>query len=169
MGRKLTILSLALTVFATAAGVPRSRFASPIEVVPSADGARVYILCEGTDEVAVYDTQRGAIVRRIPVGRAPKGLSLAAGGTRLYVANSWSDTVSEIDTSTLTILRTLPAGYEPNAAIADLAGRFLYVANRISNDISVVDLASGEDVKRLAAGRGVSYLALSPDGALLHA
>jgi YVTN family beta-propeller protein len=157
-----------LTVFATAAGVPRSRFPSPIEVVASPDGARVYILCEGTDEVAVYDTQRRAIVRRIPVGRSPKGISLAAGGARLYVANSWSDTVSEIDTSTLSVLRTLPAGYEPNAAVADAEGRFLYVANRIGNDISVVDLASGQDVKRLAAGRGASYLALSPDGKRLY-
>ena len=45
-----------------------------------------------------------------PVGRVPKGLSLAPGGKRLYVANSWSDTVSEIDTATLTVVRTLPAG-----------------------------------------------------------
>ena len=56
----------------------------------------------------------------------------------------------------------LPAGFEPNAAIADRDGRFLYVANRISNDISVVDLATGREAKRLAAGRGASYLAHVP-------
>jgi YVTN family beta-propeller protein len=157
-----------LTVFATAADSPRGRFPSPIEVVASADGGRVYILCEGTGEVAVYDTQRAAIVRRIPVGRVPKGLSLAPGRKRLYVANSWSDNVSEIDTATLAVVRTLPAGYEPNAAIADADGRFLYIANRISSDISVVDLASGQEVKRLAGGRGASYLALSPDGSRIY-
>ena len=163
----IPVLTL-MTVFATAAGGPRLRFPSPIEVAVSPDGARVYILCEGTDELAVYDTQRRAIVRRIVVGRVPKGLSLAAGGRRLYVANSWSDTVSEIDTGSLTVLRTLPAGYEPNAAVSDRDGRFLYVANRISNDIAVVDLASGQEVKRLAAGRGASFLALSPDGAFIY-
>ena len=78
----IPVLTL-MTVFATAAGGPRLRFPSPIEVVVSPDGARVYILCEGTDEVAVYDTRRHAIVRRIAVGRVPKGLSLAAGGKRL--------------------------------------------------------------------------------------
>ena len=62
----------------------------------------------------------------------------------------------------------LPAGFEPNAAITDRAGRFLYVANRISNDVSVVDLTAGMEVKRLAAGRGASYLALSPDGASIY-
>jgi YVTN family beta-propeller protein len=159
---------LLLTVFATAADPPRSRYPSPIEVAVSPDGARVYVLCEGTDEVVVFDSSRGAIVRRIPVGRVPKGLSITPGGQRLYVANSWSNTVSEIDTETLAVLRTLPAGFEPNAALADKAGRFLYVANRVSGDISVVDLASGQEVKRLAAGRGASYLALSPDGAFVY-
>jgi len=157
-----------VTVFATAAGGPSARFPSPIEVVLSPDGARLFVLCEGTDEVAVYDTARRALVRRIPVGRVPKGFSLAPDGKRLYVANSWSDTVSEIDTESLTVVRTLPAGYEPNAAVSDRAGAFLYVANRISGDISVVDLASGREVKRLAAGRGASFLALSPDGAFIY-
>ena len=48
--------STLMTVFATAAGAPRLRFPSPIEVAVSPDGARLYVLCEGTDEVAVYDT-----------------------------------------------------------------------------------------------------------------
>ena len=46
--------------------------------------------------------------------------------------------------------------------------RFLYTANRISNDISVLDLASGKEIKRLAAGRGASYLTLSPDGTQIY-
>lgn len=170
MRAKLLIPSLALlTLFATAADSPRTRYPSPIEIAMSPDGTRVYILCEGTDEVVVYDAVRGAVTRRIPVGRVPKGLSLAAGGKRLYVTNSWSDTVTEIDAASLEAVRTLPAGWEPNAALADAAGRFLYIANRIGNDISVVDLGSGQEVKRLAAARGVSYLASSPDGASIYA
>ena len=84
------------------------------------------------------------------------------------MANSWSDSISEIDTAALAVVRTLPAGFEPNSVITDLAGRFLYVANRISNDISMVDLSTGAEVKRLAAGRGASYLARSPDGASIY-
>jgi YVTN family beta-propeller protein len=102
------------------------------------------------------------------VGRAPKGLSVANGGKRIYVANSWSDSVSEIDAASLTVLRTLPAGFEPNAVMTDRAGRFLYTANRISDDVSVVDLGNGQEVKRLAAGRGASYLAMSPDGSRIY-
>ena len=38
------------------------------------------------------------------------------------------------------------------------------MANRLSNDISVIDLNGGQEIKRLLAGRGASYLALSADG-----
>jgi len=144
------------------------RFPSPIELALSKDGARLFALCEGTDEVVAYDTHTTKILRRIRVGRVPKGLSLSPDGSHLYVANSWSDSISELDTATLALVRTLPAGFEPNSVITDLAARFLYVANRVSNDISVIDLKSGTELKRLAAGRGASYLERSPDGASIY-
>jgi YVTN family beta-propeller protein len=157
-----------LAVISIGAIPPAARYPSPVELAVAPDGARLYILCEGTDEVVVYDTAARRIERRIPVGRVPKGLSLGLGGTRLYVANSWGDSVSEIDTGSLAVIRTLPAGYGPNAAVADRDGRCLYIANRISNDVAVVDLASGREWKRLAAGRGASYLAISPDGRFVY-
>jgi YVTN family beta-propeller protein len=163
--RLIGIFGAAVLAMASAA----ARYPSPVEVAVSPDGARVYILCEGTDELAVADARTHVILCRIPGGRIPKGLSLGPGGKRIYVANSWSDTISEIDAATLKVVRTLPAGFEPNAAVADRDSRFLYVANRIGNDISVVDLESGIETKRLVAGRGVSYLALSPDGTRMYA
>ena len=69
---------------------------------------------------------------------------------------------------TLEVVRTLSTGFEPNSVVADDAGKTLYVANRLSNDISVIDLQSGQETKRLLAGRGASYLALSPDGKRLY-
>ncbi len=169
--RKVLMGSVVLLVVGQAlspADQPAPRFPSPIELAISKDGARLFALCEGTDEVVAYDAASGKIVRRIKVGRVPKGMALSPDGTRLYVTNSWSDSVSEIDTAALAVVRKLPAGFEPNSVITDLAGRFLYIANRISSDVSVVDLAAGTEVKRLAAGRGASYLAISPDGASIY-
>jgi YVTN family beta-propeller protein len=143
---------------------PRPRYPSPIELTLSPDGVKLFVVCEGTDEVVAVDTRTGAVLRRIPVGRVPKGAALSPDGKHLYVANSWSDSVSEIDTASLEVIRTLPTGYEPNAVIPDREQRSLFVANRISSDISVVDLGTGRETKRLLAGRGASYLAESPDG-----
>jgi len=136
------------------------RYPSPIELAVSPDGARLYVLCEGTDELTAIDAHTGKVAGRVQVGRVPKGLWLS--GRYAYVANSWSDTVSVVDAATLAVTRTLKTGFEPNAVFANEAA--LYTANRISNDISVIDLASGAETRRLAAGRGASYLTPSPDG-----
>jgi len=140
------------------------RYPSPIELAVSPDGAHLYVLCEGTDELAVIDTHTGKIAGRVQVGRVPKGLWL--NGRYAYVANSWSDTVSVIDTSTLQVTRTLKTGFEPNAVFANETA--LFTANRISNDISIIDLSTGGETRRLAAGRGASYLTPSPDGQSLY-
>jgi len=44
----------------------------------------------------------------------------------------------------------------------------LFVANRISNDVAVLDAQTGVEEKRLLAGRGSSYLTLSPDGSRIY-
>ena len=42
------------------------------------------------------------------------------------------------------------------------------MANRISNDVAVLDAQTGAEEKRLLAGRGASYMTLSPDGSRLY-
>jgi YVTN family beta-propeller protein len=133
-------------------------------MVLSADGHRLYVVCSGTDELVVVDPAAKSVTARVPVGQVPRGVAMAPDGSRLYVTNSWSDTVTEIDAATLKVVRTLPAGFEPTGIAADGHGT-LYVANRIGGDISLIDLASGQDAKRLPAGRGASYVTASADGA----
>ncbi|MEO8592599.1 MAG: hypothetical protein ABI759_04685 [Candidatus Solibacter sp.] len=157
-----------LALAALAANAPTVRYPSPIELALSNDATRLYVVCQGTDEVVVYNLATRTVLRRIKVGRQPKSIALSADSRRIYVANSWSDTVSEIDAASLAITRTLPAGAEPNSAVPDREGRYLYVANRIGGDISVIDLTSGVEVKRLDAAPGASYLTRSPDGKQIY-
>jgi YVTN family beta-propeller protein len=162
------ILLAAALAAATCGAQPKLRYPSPVEMAISSDGGTLYVVCEGTDELAVVDARSGSVTRRIAVGRVPKGIALAPDGRRAYVVNSWSDDVSEIDLASFKVVRTLHAGFEPTSAITDRRGAFLYTANRISNDVSVIDLKSGAEIKRLLAGRGASYLALSPDGTRIY-
>jgi YVTN family beta-propeller protein len=144
-------------------------YASPLEVQLSPDGARLYVLCQQSEEVRVLDATSFAVIKKIAVGRVPRGFSLSPDGARLFVTNSWDDTLSVIDTQTLAVTATWPVGAEPSSVVEDRAGKHLFVANRISNDISVLDAQSGEEEKRLVAGRGSSYLTLSPDGSRIYA
>lgn len=166
---------LAITVLAIAAKpapqhsatLPKERYLSPIEMTFSPDGRLLYVLCQDSDEVRVVQTETGKVLASIPVGHVPRGIAQSVDGSRLFVTNAWSDTVSIIDSAKHEVVQTLPTGFEPSGVVVDHPGTTLYVANRISNDISVIDLKTGLETKRLLAGRGASYLTLSPDGKLI--
>jgi YVTN family beta-propeller protein len=175
-------LAVALAVFAVAllpgrivraderAGAAEDMdYASPLELLLSPDGARLYVLCQQSEEVRVLDAASYTVIKNIAVGRVPRGFSLSPDGTRLFVTNSWDDTLSVIDTGTLAVVATWPVGAEPSSVIEDRAGKRLFVANRISNDVAILDAQTGAEEKRLLAGRGSSYLALSPDGSRIYA
>ena len=148
--------------------ISKEHYLSPLEMISSADGRLLYVVCQDSDEVRVVDLQFGKVTGRVAVGRMPRGIASSPDGHRLYITNAWSDTVSVIDTATLQVVQTLPTGPEPSGVISDTAGATLYVANRLSGDVSVIDLKSGQEIKRLLAGRGASYLALSPDGKWIY-
>jgi YVTN family beta-propeller protein len=144
------------------------RYLSPLEMLLSPDGGRLYVVCQASDELRVVDLEPGKVVAVVPLGRAPRGIALSPDGTHIYVTNSTDDTVSVIDAAALKVTRTLPTGFEPAGIVIDRTGDTLYVANRLSSDISVIDVKTGQQTKRLLAGRGASYLALSPDGKFIY-
>ena len=144
-------------------------YASPLELLLSPDGARLYVLCQGTGEVRVLDAASGRELQAIPVGRSPRGFSFSPDEKRLFVANSWDDTVTVIDTNTGAVTATWKAGFEPSSVMEDRAGKKLFVADRIGNDITVLDAATGAEEETLEAGRGASYLTMTADGRRLYA
>ncbi len=144
------------------------QYASPVELLFSPDGARLYLLCQQSGEVRVLDGTNYAPIKKIAVGKVPRGFSLSPDGSRLFVANSWDDTVSVIDTLSLEVVATWPVGAEPSSVVEDRAGKHLFVANRVSNDVAVLNPETGVEEKRLAAGRGASYITPSPDGSRLY-
>ncbi|HUH62782.1 MAG TPA: beta-propeller fold lactonase family protein, partial [Terracidiphilus sp.] len=85
-------------------------YASPLELLLSPDGARLYVLCQQSEEVRVLNSSTFAVIASIGVGRVPRGFSLSPSGDRLYVTNSWDDTLSVIDTRRLAVLATWPVG-----------------------------------------------------------
>ena len=170
VARAAGIVAVALLAIAArsapkpAATLPNERYLSPIEMAFAKDGRELYVVCQDSDEVRVVNIASGQVSRKIPVGHVPRGIVLSPDGRRIFVTNAWSDTVSVIDSASWQVVQTLPTGFEPAGVVVDAKGDFLYVANRLNSDVSVIDLKSGVEIKRLLAGRGASYLTLSPDG-----
>jgi YVTN family beta-propeller protein len=148
--------------------IPKERYLSPLEMVSSRDGRLLYVVCQDSDEVRVVEVLSNKVIGSVPVGHMPRGIAMSPDGRQLYVTNAWSDTVSVIDTATLQVVQTLTTGSEPSGVVSDREGTTLYVANRLSGDVSVIELKDGRETKRLLAGRGASYLALSPDGKWIY-
>src|SRR6516225_7192637 len=98
-------------------------YASPVEVLFSPDGARLYVLCQQSAEVRVLDAFTYVPIKNIPVGQVPRGLSLSPKGDRLFVANSWDDTISVIDPKSLEVTATWPVGSEPSSVVEDRDGK----------------------------------------------
>ncbi len=143
-------------------------YASPVELLFSPDGTRLYVLCQDSGEVRVLNATTYAPIQTIAVGHVPRGFSLSPDGNKLFVANSWDDTISVIDTRNLNVAATWHVGMEPSSVIEGPASKYVYVADRISNDVAVLNAQTGSEVKRLAAGRGASYMTLSPDGQRIY-
>lgn len=144
-------------------------YASPLELLFSPDGARLYVLCQQSQEVRVLDAATFASIKSIPVGGVPRGMALSPKGDRLYVTNSWDDTLSVIDTNAMAVTATWHVGMEPSGVATDPDASQVFVANRLSDDIAVLNAQTGAEEKRLAGGRGTSYLTVAPDGGKIYA
>jgi len=170
----VSILAIALLAIAAkpvpnqATALVKEKYLSPIETAFSADGRLLYVVCQDSDEIRILDTGSDVVLGAIHVGHVPRGIALSPDGQKLYVTNAWSDTVSVIDLASRVVVQTLTTGFEPTGVVVDHPWETLYVANRLSSDVSVIDLATGREMKRLLAGRGASYLAMSPDGKKIY-
>jgi len=142
-------------------------YKSPVQMLLSPDGERLFVACEGTSEVLVLDTWRRKVLASVRVGRLPFGLALSPDGCTLYVSNRWDNTVSVVDLTEMRVVRTITVGEDPHSLMLDRPGAYLFVANLGTNDLSVLETGSLYEIKRLSMGQAPFDLALSSDGRTL--
>jgi YVTN family beta-propeller protein len=148
--------------------LPRSKYLSPVAMQLSPDSHWLYIACEDSDQVLAMDMRTQQVMRRVRVGRMPRGITLSPDGKTLYVSNENDDDVTEIDAQSFQVRRTLAVGWGPVGLTTDRTGNILYVANTLGDDISVVNPQTGRELKRLQAGHYPEYVALSRDGSRVY-
>ena len=153
----------------------RSRYAvpeddlykSPVQLLLDGSGRRLFVACEGTDELLVVDTKKRQVVGRIDVGEEPFGLLLSHDESLLYVSNRWGNDVAVVELERMEVVRRIPVGDDPHEMALSPDGKFLFVTNLSTNDLSVVELETGVEVKRLRMGTAPFGIAMSPDGGSL--
>jgi YVTN family beta-propeller protein len=120
---------------------------TPYQILPSADGTRLFVSNMSSGSVSVIDTASNKVIRTIAVGSNPNDMKLSADG-RLFVACSNDNLVDVIDTRTLAVTERVsttltpraPEGSTPDALAIDTARHLLYVANADNNSLAVVNI-----------------------------
>jgi YVTN family beta-propeller protein len=95
---------------------------------------KLYIVDEGSDDVAIVDERRfaDAAAKLVRVGRQPARIALYPERRELYVMDAGDDTVSLLDIPTETVVATIPVGVAPfrMQSVLTYAGRdHLWVLN----------------------------------------
>jgi YVTN family beta-propeller protein len=151
--------------------------APPTGLAVSADGAKLYITCEGpAGVVCIAEAATGKVVGQIAVGHTPGAPVLSPDGARLYVSNRFNDNVSVIDLAGGQEIQRVPAIREPIAAAISKDGASLFVCNLLPNDpadsydvaaeVTVIDTASltTSNIRLLNGSSSVFGICVSPDG-----
>ena len=94
----------------------------------SPDGARVYVACQGTNELWALDAVARNVVRRIAVGHEPYGVAVSASDGRILVSNEGEGTVTVIS-SALVVKKILRVADTPRAVAVTADGCFAYVTH----------------------------------------
>src|SRR5215510_1052483 len=74
-------------VFAAAGTIPISGGPQPSGLTLNADGSRLYVALNQTNEVGVIDTATLAIIKRVKAGTYPFTAVISADGKKVYVSN----------------------------------------------------------------------------------
>ena len=75
----------------------RAPSCSPTWVQPSADGSKVYVACNKSNEVVELDVQSWAVTRRLPAGDGVYNLAVTHDGKLLLATNKRGQSVSVFD------------------------------------------------------------------------
>jgi YVTN family beta-propeller protein len=133
--------------------------------VAQMNALRAYVTTGGAASVAVIDVATMALVKTIPVGSLPVGVTLIPDGTRAYVTNALSNTVSVIDTKSNAVTATIGVSTLPFDIAAAPDGQRVWVVNGNAGSISAIDTATNAVVQTIALGSCARGIALTPDGA----
>ena len=101
--------------------------------------SEVWITNEKDDTISVIDVETLEVVRTIPTGERPRGITFSKDFKYVYVCASDSDTVQVLDAETGEILHDLPSGEDPEQFVLHPNDRHLYIANEDDAVTTVVD------------------------------
>lgn len=135
----------------------------------SPDGKRLLSANTDNGTVTVVDLESNKVLREIPVGEKPEGVTWIGNGPRAAVTCYTQDKVVLFNAHTGAIEKEITVDDEPYGIVADRAGRFAYVSHDYPGTISEINLNEGKVTRSIKAGTWLRGIALDPQERRIYA
>jgi len=107
---------------------------TPQKIVLSSDSKTMYVSCENTNEIVVFNLTNDSITSRIPILYSPWGLALTPDGSELWVAGYSDSTIQVVSTVTNQVVSIIDTVSNfPHAIVITPDGNYAYVACELSS------------------------------------
>jgi DNA-binding beta-propeller fold protein YncE len=131
---------------------------SPTWVQPSADGARIFVACNKSNDIVEIDVARWTLVRRIPAGDGVYNLAATRDGRLLVATNKRGRSTSVIDLATGAELARIPTTRRiPHGAAISSDDRYAFVSQEgVGSEpgtVDVIDLRALQKVATIDVGQ----------------
>jgi YVTN family beta-propeller protein len=134
----------------------------------SSDGTRLLVANPDNGTVTVVDTVARKVLREIPVGEKPEGVTWIGTGPFAAATVYREDTVVFFDSADGRVLTRLTVPNEPYGIVANAAGTRAWVTHEYPGTVSEIDLQAQKVLREIKVGSFVRGLALSPDETRLY-
>jgi streptogramin lyase len=153
-----------------AAAKPGDVSCSPTWAQPSADGSRIYVACNKSNDIAEIDAAAWTLIRRIPTGDGVYNLAVTHDGRLLIGTNKRGQSVSIIDIAAGTELARVPTTRKVASGVAVSSDdRYAFVTvegvGSQPGTVDIIDLSSRQKVASVDVGQqagGIDFWKVVP-------
>lgn len=143
---------------------------SPTWVQPSADGARIFVACNKSNDIVEIDVTQWTLTRRIPAGDGVYNLAVTHDGKLLVATNKRGKSTSVIDVATGTELARIPTTRRVvHGAAVSSDDRYAFISQEgVGSEpgtVDVIDLRALQKVATIDVGQqagGIDFWKVAP-------
>jgi YVTN family beta-propeller protein len=136
----------------------------PKYVAASPDSRWVLVSNWCSGDLSIIDTERDLEVKRIRLGRYPRGIVVDSASTLAYVAVMGSYDIAVVNLHSFSVSWISGVGRSPRHLALDPGGQYLYASLNAENAIAKIDLVTGQVVKKVKTGDAPRSVVLSKNG-----